>query len=381
LEPTVYVGTYAKRYPALLSMKIVQVIDSLEFGGAERMAVNMANAFVTHHDRSVLVATRKIGGLHSDLRHDVLFHFIGKRFIFDIRAFIRLFLIVKREQPDILHAHSTSVFWCMLIKLFLPKTKIVWHHHLGLSDLVGAKPRPLIVWLSKWFHGALLVNKRLLDWAILELRCNRNRIAYIPNFTDIEPSSRSGLFYEQGIKILHLANFRDQKDHLNLLNSILTLKNRGRIFKCTLAGSHIDPQITSAVERFINNHGLSEYVTIAGAVADIQNLIQQHNVGVLSSVSEGYPVSLIEYGMGRLFVVSTNAGQCADILGYGKLGMVVPVKDPVAFADALEQIWLNPDGCEKMALDFQQKVIQAHGKTAFVNQYKSIFSHHLVASR
>ncbi|MGR6086930.1 MAG: glycosyltransferase [Arcticibacter sp.] len=354
-------------------MKIVQVIDSLEFGGAERMAVNMANAFVSHKDRSVLVATRKIGGLHSDLKQEVVFHFVGKRFVFDFSAFIKFYLIIKREKPDILHAHSTSVFWCMLIKLWLPNTKIVWHHHLGLSDLVKAKPRPLIIWLSNWFHGALLVNKRLLDWAKLELRCTRNRIAYIPNFSDIEPSERTGLFFEKGIKILHLANFRHQKDHMNLLEAVLILKNRGRNFKCTLAGSHIDVQITAKVKRFIAEHDLADHVLLAGAVVNIHYLMEQHNVGVLSSVSEGYPVSLIEYGMGQLFVVSTNAGQCADILEYGKLGMVVPVKDPIALADALEQIWLNPFACEKMAKDFQQKVIQAHGKDAFVNQYKSTF--------
>ena len=145
-------------------MKIVQVIDSLDFGGSERMAVNMANAFANDSDRSVLVVTRKSGGLVDSLDPQVEYHLLGKRSPFDIAAFFKLFKIIQIEKPDLLHAHSTSVFWCMLVKLFRPSTKVVWHHHLGLSDLVRAKPRPVIVWLSKWFHGALLVNKRLLEW-------------------------------------------------------------------------------------------------------------------------------------------------------------------------------------------------------------------------
>ena len=354
-------------------MKIVQVIDSLDFGGAERMAVNMANAFANETDRSVLVATRKSGGLFDSLDPQVKYHHLGKRSLFDIIAFYKLLRIIQIEKPDLLHAHSTSVFWCMLVKLFRPSTKVVWHHHLGLSDLVRAKPRPVIVWLSKWFHGALLVNKRLLDWAFEELRCELSRIAYIPNFSDIDPIAKVGLGFDKGIRILHLANFRDQKDHRNLLESLLILKRRGRQFKITLAGAHIDKQITAEIYRFVEVNGLDGYVDIVGPVSDIHTLLNSHNVGVLSSVSEGYPVSLIEYGMGQLYVVSTNAGQCADILGQGTYGCIAPIKDPVALADALEVAWIRPQECEHKAVLFQKKVVESHGKEGFMKLYKTTF--------
>ena len=50
--------------------------------------------------------------------------------------------------------------------------------------------------------------------------------------------------------------------------------------------------------------------------------------GVLSSVSEGLPVSLLEYGMAGLPVIVTDVGQCAEVVGNGRFGRVVPPGKP-----------------------------------------------------
>jgi len=354
-------------------MKILQVIDSLNLGGSERMAVTMANAFAREGHRSLLVATRTEGILKSQLSNAVRYWYLGKRSALDLSALIRLIRLVKNEQPDLVHAHSTSVFWCMLVKLFLPKTKVIWHHHLGLSNLVKAKPRPLIIFLSRWFYGAVMVNERLFGWAILELKCDRSRISYLENFSDMKSVDRNKEeFISNGLRILHLANFREQKDHINLIKSLLILKERGIPFVAFLVGSHIDQEIANKVQMLIRENDMSNQVKVTGPKDDIAKYAMQCNVGVLSSVSEGYPVSLIEYGSFGLYIVTTNAGQCEIILGKDKYGTVVPVTDPIAFADALQKVSNDLSSAYDKAKHFQAHLQSKNAAKEFMDAYSSI---------
>ncbi len=356
-------------------MKILQVIDSLNLGGSERMAVTMANAFAREGHLSLLVATRTEGILKSQLSNSVRYWYLDKRSALDLSALLRLIRLIKNEQPDLVHAHSTSVFWCMLAKLFLPKAKVIWHHHLGLSNLVKAKPRPLIIFLSRWFYGAVMVNERLFGWAILELKCERSRISYLENFSDLESVDRKkSEFISNGLRILHLANFRQQKDHVNLINSFLILKERGIPFVAFLVGSHIDQEIANKVQMLIRENDMSNQVKVTGPTDDIAKYAMQCNVGVLSSVSEGYPVSLIEYGSFGLYIVTTNAGQCEIILGKDKYGTVVPVTDPIAFADALQQVSNDLSGAYDKAKHFQAHLQSKNAAKEFMDAYSSIYN-------
>lgn len=60
-------------------MRIVQIIDSLEVGGAERMAVNYANALSGKISFSGLVVTRKEGDLRSKIDKKVDYLFLNKK--------------------------------------------------------------------------------------------------------------------------------------------------------------------------------------------------------------------------------------------------------------------------------------------------------------
>ena len=71
-------------------MRIVQVIDSLEVGGAEKMAVNYANALSERIDFSGLIATRAEGNLKKQLNGKVSYLFLNRKGTIDFSAALRL---------------------------------------------------------------------------------------------------------------------------------------------------------------------------------------------------------------------------------------------------------------------------------------------------
>ena len=71
-------------------MRIVQIIDSLEIGGAERMAVNYANVLSEKTEFSGLIASRKEGLIISELIDGVSYLFLKKKKKIDVKAVFRL---------------------------------------------------------------------------------------------------------------------------------------------------------------------------------------------------------------------------------------------------------------------------------------------------
>ena len=115
-------------------MRIVQIIDSLEAGGAERMAVNYANALSEKIEFSGLVTTRKEGVLRNQINEKVSYLFLKKKKRIDVQSVFKLRNYIKKNNVTYLHAHSSSFFIAVLVKLTLPKIKIIWHDHYGISQ-------------------------------------------------------------------------------------------------------------------------------------------------------------------------------------------------------------------------------------------------------
>ena len=76
-------------------MRVLQLIDSLDAGGAERCAVSLANGLAQEIEQSLIVVTRKEGILKKQLGAKVSYFFLGKKSAFDLKALRRLKTIVK----------------------------------------------------------------------------------------------------------------------------------------------------------------------------------------------------------------------------------------------------------------------------------------------
>ncbi|WNH09649.1 hypothetical protein [Thalassobellus suaedae] len=67
-------------------MNVLQLIDSLHAGGAERVALNYANALVPKIETSYLCATREEGLLKESLSKDVPYIFLNKKSALDLKV-------------------------------------------------------------------------------------------------------------------------------------------------------------------------------------------------------------------------------------------------------------------------------------------------------
>lgn len=339
-------------------MRVLQIIDTLRPGGAERMAVNIANLLSSEVEKSFLCSTRAEGMLKEKLDEKVEYLFLNKKNSIDVRAFLRLRSFIIRNRVDLIHAHSTSWFFSILIKLNFPKLKLVWHDHYGESESVLERKESLLKMFSRYFDGVITVNSVLKHWVQDNLHVKK--IRQINNFVVAEEVNVSASDFrlkgnKNDFKILCIANLRPQKDHFSLLEAFECLSSEAGI-SLHLIGGDPKTDYSRKLLEIINASSKKESVFYYGSIYKVADAIAQADLGVLASRSEGLPLVLLEYGIQGLPVVCTDVGQNKEVIG--NCGKLVPPGNSALLALAMENYISKPDLREKNGEKFRYRVIK-----------------------
>lgn len=355
-------------------MRIVQVIDSLEAGGAEKMAVSYANALATTIDFSGIVTTRREGVLQSQLDTNVSYLFLNKKGTLDFSAVFRLKKYCKKHKVKILQAHSSSYFIAVLVKLIYPKIKIVWHNHNGLSEFVHSDSSIVLKIASLFFNGIIVVNSKLRDWSKSKLYCKQ--VVYFPNFISISPEQNNitELKGETGKRIICLANLRDQKNHFFLIAVAKLVQSSHPDWSFHLVGKDFEDDYSKRLKEEIIIKELSKTVFIYGSREDILQCISQTEIAILTSKSEGLPLALLEYGLCKKPIVVTNVGEIPSIVINKENGFLVNVEDLNSFYNYLTVLINDVNLRQQIGESLHQTIIENYTKDKIINGYKEWIS-------
>lgn len=349
-------------------MRIVQIIDSLEIGGAERMAVNYANALSKKIEFSALVATRGEGQLLDQINENVFYLFLNKRKSFDWSAVVRLKNFVKKNKIEIIHAHSTSFFITVLVKFLRPSIKIVWHDHFGSRVAQSNKENRILIFCSLFFSSIFTVNRQLKDWSAKWMFCKN--VIFIPNFTLENHSAiqSTNLKGENGKRIVFLANLKTPKNHLSILEAFCKLKLSVSDWSLHLIGKDYSDLYSQDLKDFIHKNNLDNHVHLYGTKNDIEFILSQASIGVLASTFEGFPVTLIEYGKAKLAVLSTNVGFCSEMIKNEESGLLFDPLNEQELLSALEKLTKDESLRMYLGSNFQREIENTYGEETIIKK-------------
>ncbi|MFV8271438.1 glycosyltransferase family 4 protein [Flavobacterium sp. GT2N3] len=329
-------------------MRILQLIDSLEAGGAERMAVNYANALAKQIDFSGLVVSRREGSLQNQIDDGVSYLFLNRKNVIDFKALFKLRNYVAIHKVTFVHAHSTSFFLASLLKLLCPSLKIIWHDHYGESEFLKKRPLLALRLIAPFFSGIIAVNQKLKVWANENLHFENS--IYLPNFPT-EEKNITGLTALKGMdgkRIICLANLRTQKDHFLLLEVAKKLIVSYPDWTFHLVGKDFDDAYSKQIKSLIVENSLEKNVFLYGTKQDIKNILNQSTIAILTSQSEGLPVALLEYGWHKKPVIVTAVGEIPLVIQNGENGFLILANQKQLFHEAVVKLIEN----DTLRLDF-----------------------------
>jgi glycosyltransferase involved in cell wall biosynthesis len=319
-------------------MRILQIIDSLDAGGAERMAVNYANTLASYIAFSGLVTTREGGPLVGQLNDKVNYLHLNKKNTTDVTAVFRLRNFVKNNNVTIVQAHSSSFFIGFLLKLTCPSIKLIWHDHYGDSEFLNKRPTLVFRMTMLFFDGIIAVNQKLKNWSNEKLHV-RN-VIYLRNFVGSEKEVLSPTILKGTAdkRIVLLANLRVQKDHFLVLELAKKMKLSYPDWSFHLIGKDFNDAYAQKIKNLISAYNLEEMFFLYGAKQDIGAILEQATIGILTSKSEGLPVALLEYGFHKKAVVVTDVGDVSSVITNRENGFLVSSQNPELFYESLVEL-------------------------------------------
>lgn len=350
-------------------MRILQIIDSLDAGGAERMAVNYANALSKQIEFSGLVVTRKEGALLSQIDKKVSYIYLNKKGIIDLKALFVLRKFAIDNKVEIVHAHSTSFFLAFLLKLTNLSLKLVWHDHYGDSEFLSKRSTLSLRAILPFYNGIIAVNQKLKIWA--EQKLQIKNVVYLPNFPSEanKSDSQTILFGIHGKRIVSLANLRVQKNHFLLLEVAKKIKDSHPDWTFHLIGKDFEDDYSTQVKNLILDNNLEKTVYLYGSRNDIKNILEQSTIAILTSQSEGLPVALLEYGLYEKPVVVTNVGEIAVVVNDGINGFLVETNSTQLFYDSIVNLIDNKNLYTEFGKALRKTISINYSEEAVINQY------------
>lgn len=355
---------------------VLHLVDSLAMGGTEHMAVMLANHLPQDGYRSYLCASRKAGPLESQIQTHVKFLNLGRSNRFDLIAINKLAKFVRDEHIQIIHAHSSSLFLAVVVRIIVPSLKLIWHDHYGDHE---NRPRPIHIYklFARNAQVIFTVTRQLAFWSIKSLGIPQDRVVYMPNFVESNDSQKKcfDLPGVNGKRIICVANFRSQKDHLTLITTMSQVLKKEPFAHLLLVGEATEPHLGTLIREKIIFYDLEQNVTWLGLRRDVPSILENCDIGVLSSTSEGFPVVLLEYGNAGLSVVATNVGECAEILEDGEAGLLVPPSSPDSLSNALIQLLESNELQEKYKQKLKRRIENNYSADAIILKICSEYSH------
>ncbi|GAA4451846.1 glycosyltransferase [Novipirellula rosea] len=353
---------------------VMHMTDTLDLGGRERIAVELVNQMPRDRYRTSLCTTRRDGPLSQCVSADVGRICLHRKHTFDLRAIRNLVKYNRDHRVDVLHAHGSSILVARMAAMFSPHPAIIWHDHYGTNE---RKERStwLFRLLLRHVGGVVAVSKPLADWSQNQLHFRKDRIWCLPNFVDTtkQVAPHRELPGRRGSRIVCVANVRPVKDHLTLIRAMQRVVIPYPDAHLLLVGAHPDANYLSLVQREIQIQGLQSHVTLLGIRQDVTSILEGCDIGVLSSTSEGLPVSLLEYGATSMSVVATRVGQCGDVLDDGKAGLLVPASEASQLANAIISLLADESKRKSLGRAFFNRVQSRYSAEAVIGQLSEIY--------
>lgn len=322
---------------------VCQLVHSLNVGGAEILADRFARR-MRGHGRVVFACLDDLGPLGEQLlSENVTVERLDRRSGMDWRCAWKLRQFLKREEVRLVHAHQYTPFFYAAFSRFLGGGPpiLFTEHGRFFPDGPNRKRMWINPWLLRKSDRVIAVGECVREALFHFEGIPRGKVDVIYNGVDLDrfapTGSRAATRCELGVAedefvLLTVARLDSIKDHATSVRAMAELRRRVPKLKLLLAG---DGPERGNLESLIRQTGTEGTVRMLGLRRDVPRLMEAADGFLLTSVSEGIPLTLIEAMGASLPIVATRVGGIPEVVEEGVTGLLVPAGNAAAVAEAL----------------------------------------------
>jgi glycosyltransferase involved in cell wall biosynthesis len=334
---------------AATPITVCQLLHSLSVGGAEVLAARLVRR-LRGAFRFVFACLDEVGPLGEELQAEgFAVHLVGRRPGLDWRCPLRLAKLLRREGVDLVHAHQyTPFFYGLTARLRGPRRPIVFTEHgrhqpdyprpkRMLANRLLLSRRDRVVGVGAAVRQALIANEGLPP----------DRVGVLYNGIDVDAfaaadraAARAALGAgPDDLVLIQVARLDYLKDHATAVRTLARVASRRPGARLVLVG---DGPERAAVESKARELGVADRVQMLGTRRDVARLLPGADLFLLTSVSEGIPLTALEAMAAGLPVVATEVGGLREVVADGATGFLAPAGDDAGLAGHVLRLAADP---------------------------------------
>jgi len=320
-------------------MRLLQVINSLDTGGAEKQLVELITRLEEQGIEVDLLVLNDndfpLKKILSDNSNIKIFSF-GNRMLYNPILIFRLIPFLK--QYDILHVHLfPSLYWVSLSKMVsFSKTLLIYTEHNTSNRRRNVLFSFFDRLIYKKYHKIITISEEVDSMLKDHLKSSSTKFSMIKNGIDIHkirsaaPIDLLEILKNKDRIIIQVASFTKQKDQKTLIRSIPHIKSPVSLL---LVGK--GPTMNECVQ-LAKDLGIDDKVHFLGIRMDVPSLLKSSYLVVLSTHFEGLSLSSIEgLASGKPFIASDAPGLSEIVDG---AGILFPIGDENSLANKINNL-------------------------------------------
>ena len=364
--------------------RVMHVTLSLDIGGLETVIKELSRRLdPTRFSSEVLCLCGydedNIRGLKED---GVPVHLLRKRHKFDLGYFWRVAKLLRRQKIDILHAHSGCFFYASLFARLAGVRRFIYTAH-GLPVLNRLQDRIEDNLAGLACSAIVPVSEEIKT--VLEQRMPLSKGKMVPILNGID-TDRFRPFADEAERQQVLTKYNLPEDAF-LVGSVgrldpvknypMLLRAFARLVCKSASNAHLvmvgEGPCRAALEQLAAELGIADQVTFLGRQYRVFEILPLLDAFVLSSITEGTSVALLEAQACGVPAVVTDVGGNGNIIREGVNGFLCEVNADACMMAGLQRLREGRQLQQKMASEAREAVLQRFGLPAMVQNYEILF--------
>lgn len=350
-------------------IRVLHIIQNLNIGGLEKIAVELAIALNNEKFETELWALTGTGPLENQLndKNVIVKIFNYKRYLMPWNI-ISLRNKIKSSHFDVVHTHSYPPGILGRIAAKLAGVPVIIHHqHTNITSNMTNRQKVLERLASKYITDRIIVcsndSKKIL---IKESFGTENNISVMfngvkesfsqPSNTAEDLQKKLNLSKEK--VIVTVASLTTHKGHIYILKAVPEIVKQFPDVKFIFAG---DGPEKNNLEQFVSKNNIGRYIIFAGNQQDVRPYLEIADIFVLPSLRENMSVSIVEAMSKKLSVIASDLGGNPEIVINNQTGFLVESQNPEQLAEKIIELLKD---------NSKRKVFGANG----YNRFKEYFT-------
>lgn len=215
------------------------------------------------------------------------------------------------------------------------------------------------------------------DEAKIEIIPNGIDVDYFGNLAPVERTD-----FEKGKVIISMVGrVVPIKDVKSFIKAISSLKKKSQEILVYIIGPYEeDPEYYRECLELVKFYGLEEDVLFTGK-QNVKDYYPKTDILVLSSISEGQPMVILEAFSAGIPVVTTDVGSCRELIfgqpaeddQFGRAGSVVPFGEPGLLSDALFELVSEPQKRKEYGINAKNRVQTFYTEKLNISRYENLY--------